>query len=118
MKGGNRIVKLKEMRVAVALACEYINKHGGFTIAGTVSKGMRKDLSDPSSLVLSDESTYNLCFLMPSNMELMNQKEFQTKQYHYTEDNEQPEVPNAAEQPDVPNDTNTTRGRRRATNRP
>ena len=118
MKGGNRIVKLKEMRVAVALACEYINEHGGFTIAGTVSKGMRKDLSDPSSLVLSDESTYNLCFLMPSNMELMNQEEFQTQQYHHTEDDEQPEVPNAAEQPDVPNATNTTRGRRRTTNRP
>jgi hypothetical protein len=90
MKGGNRIVKLKEMRVAVADCCEHINEHGGFTIAGTVSKGMRKDLSDPSVLVLSDDSTYNLCFLMPTNMELLVDEEYQAKQYHYTEDDEQP----------------------------
>jgi hypothetical protein len=90
MKGGNRIVKLKEMRGAVADCCEHINEHGGFTIAGTVSKGMRKDLSDPSVLVLSDDSTYNLCFLMPTNMELLVDEEYQAKQYHYTEDDEQP----------------------------
>jgi hypothetical protein len=74
-KGGNRIVKLKQMRAAsVGNCCEYIN----------ISKGMRKDLSDPSVKVLSDESTYKVCFLMPRNMELLDEEDFQTKQYHYT----------------------------------
>jgi hypothetical protein len=89
MKGGNRIVKLKQMRTAVGNCCDYINEHGGFTIAGTVSKGMRKDLSDPSVKVLSDDSSYNVCFLMPTDMRLLDMDDFQTKQYHYTEDDEQ-----------------------------
>ena len=100
MKGGNRIVKLKEIRAAVATCCEHINEHGGFTIGGTVSKGMRKDLSDPSSLVLSDESTYNLCFLMPTKMELLTEEEFVTKQYHYNEEDEQAAVSNDANEDD------------------
>ena len=89
MKGANRIVKLKEMRAAVRNCWEYINEHGGFTIAGTVSKGMRKDLSDPTVYVLSDESTYNICFLMPTNMGLLDTDDFQTKQCHHTEDDQQ-----------------------------
>jgi hypothetical protein len=92
MKGGNRMVKLKETRAAIVACCEYINEHGGFTIAGTVSKGMRKDLSDTNVLVLSDIPTYNLCFLMPTNMGLLNHDTFQTIQYLYTEDDERPAV--------------------------
>ena len=95
MKGGNRIVQLKKMRAAIANCCEYINEHGGFTVAGTVSKGMRKDLSDASTVVLSDDSTCNISFSMPANMELLNEEEFETKRHHCTEDDEQPNVPDA-----------------------
>lgn len=96
MKGANRIVQLKKLRAAIANCCEYINEHGGFTIAGTISKGMRKDLSDTNTLVLSDDCTYNVYFLMPTNMELLNDEDFETKRYVYTEGDEQPDVPNAA----------------------
>lgn len=81
MQPFERIQKRTQLRRAIKNCCNYIKTHGKFTVAGTMMRGEIVDQSDTNSRVASGHPTYHLCYLMPSNLDLLDTPEFTRLKY-------------------------------------
>ena len=53
----DRLIENKKVRKCVNLCTNYINKHGGFTIAGVLTRGLVQDETDATNKVIANDST-------------------------------------------------------------
>ena len=52
-------------------------------VMGTVSRGRVQDKSDKSESYLNEQVKYTLCYLMPQNLDLLNDPAYYNLRYHF-----------------------------------
>lgn len=70
-----------KLKVAINRCVEYINRNGGFTIMGTVSLGRTRDPNNAAVMIDSDVPTYHVCYLFPSNQDVICRSEYDAMMY-------------------------------------
>ena len=74
---------MKKLRQAVKKCCDYINKHGGFTINGTVTLGKVFDSSDNNVKVAAGHCTFHISYVMPSLLKIVADVSYTHLKYKY-----------------------------------
>jgi hypothetical protein len=79
----DRNVQSWRLRECVKKCNDYVNAHGGFTLGGTVSRGLVHDISDPNARVLNESSTFHICYAMPTDPKVEMKPEYRALKYTY-----------------------------------
>jgi hypothetical protein len=83
LNADERFGEVKKLRKAVKKCCDYINKHGGFTINGTVTLGKVFDSSDNNVKVAAKHCTFHISYVMPSSLKMVADVSYTCLKYKY-----------------------------------
>ncbi len=77
----DRNVQSWRLQECVKKCNDYVNAHGGFTLGGTVSRGLVHDISDPNARVLNESSTFHICYAMLTDPKIERKPEYRALKY-------------------------------------
>ena len=73
----------RRLRECVKRCNDYVNDNGGFSLGGTISRGLVHDISDPNAKVLNESSTFHICYAMPTDPKIEMKPEYRALKYTY-----------------------------------
>ena len=62
----------------------YINANGGFTVAGSLTRGVANDSSNARDKIASENATAHLQYLMPSDLSILEKTEYENLKFRHT----------------------------------
>jgi len=84
MQPEERYDEMKTIMACMEKCSDYINSNDGYTVCGTLSKGLVGDMSDETVKIASEKSTCHITYLMPTNIDIISNKEYENLMYNYS----------------------------------